>query len=351
MNYKEFNVSLPVNINNVVIVDGVVQYDTANILNVRLMQGVEAFDFTGYTEVYIEILKPDGTHIQSCVTDDESVNSDNNPYQIQIVDPAEGRISFTLSGQATLLTGTHFVQIMIASDGKIMTTARVNYYVGDTLQADDESGITSTDEYSSLRTLIARNSAIATEERTRVDAETVRKLAELARQERIDELESEIRTYLENAVGYVTTTENYMTQAQKFAELAQNPSKELMSDLISELDLASETYVDTSVSTATRNFDAGAYTDADSNKKLLQVRRGTDSEKPTLEVGELGFSTDTNILYIGTTSGAVAVNTGFVVSASAPARTDVLWVDTGNGGAIKYYDGSAWAGTNTAVFA
>ncbi|MFQ9811219.1 MAG: hypothetical protein ACLRYB_18225 [Segatella copri] len=65
MNYKEFNVSLPVNTNNVVVVDGIVQYDTANIVNVRLMNGVEPFDFAEIHEVFIEILKPDGTHIRN----------------------------------------------------------------------------------------------------------------------------------------------------------------------------------------------------------------------------------------------------------------------------------------------
>lgn len=31
MNYKEFNVALPIRDNNVLVIDGVVQYDTANI--------------------------------------------------------------------------------------------------------------------------------------------------------------------------------------------------------------------------------------------------------------------------------------------------------------------------------
>ena len=177
MNYKEFNVSLPIDTNNVVIVDGLIQYDTANIVNVRLMDGVESFDFTGYSEVYVEILKPDGTHIQTCVTDDPEVSEDNNPYSIHVVNPKEGRISFNLQGQATILTGTHFGQVMITSGGKILTTARINYYVGDTLQSDaDPSEVISSGDYSSLRTLIARNSAIATAERDRVDAETQREL-------------------------------------------------------------------------------------------------------------------------------------------------------------------------------
>lgn len=352
MNYKEFNISLAINTNNVAVVDGIVQYDTANIINMRLMDGVEPFDFTGYTEVFIEILKPDGNHIQACVTDDPAVNEDNNPYTIHVVDPEEGRISFNLHGQATVLTGTHFGQVMITSGGKILTTARINYYVGDTLQSDaDPGGITSSGEYSSLRTLIARNSAIATAERDRVDAETLRKLAELARENRIDELEDEIRNYLNDAVGYVEQTEDYMEQAQRFAELAQNPSAEIMGSLIAELNLASETYVNGSIATAVRNFDAGNYTDGAEIRKLLKARRGNEADLPVLEAGEFGFSVDTGTAYVGGSSGNIPLNGVYVAGDTAPQRKDLLWIDTAAGGAVKYWDGSTWQPAATAVFA
>ena len=352
MNQKDFNVSLPIDTNNVRIFDGVVQYDTANIVHLRLMNGTEPFDFTGYTEVFIEILKPDGTHIQTCVTDDPEINDDNNPYCIQVVDPKEGRISFTLQGQATILTGTHFGQIMITSDGKILTSARINYYVGDTLQSDaDPSEVTSSGEYASLRTLIARNSAIATAERDRVDAETQRELAEQRREETVQEQVAYIQEYLSRAEGYVSQTEDYMELAQQYAELAQNPSAEIMQSLISSLDLASETYVDTQVSQATKNFDAGSYTDTDENKKLLKVRRGTSADAPALDEGELGYSTDTKRLIIGTSAGNIPVNGVFVASPTAPSETHILWIDTSAGGVIKYHDGSAWQPTATATFA
>ena len=352
MNYKEFNISLPVDTNNVAVVDGIIQYDTANIVNVRLMGGIEPFDFTGYTEVFVEILKPDGTHIQTCVTDDPEVNEDNNPYSIHVVDPKEGRISFNLHGQATILTGTHFGQIMITSGGKILTTARINYYVGDTLQSDaDPSEVTSSGEYSSLRTLIARNSAIATAERDRVDAETLRKLAELARENRMDELEDYITDYLNNAVSYVEQTKDYMEQAEDFAQLAQNPSLEIMQQLIAQLDLASETYVDDSIDTATKDFDAGNYTDGADAKKLLKARRGNEADIPALEVGEFGFSVDTGTAYIGGSSGNIALNGVYVAQETAPDRHDILWIDTASGSTVKYWNGSAWAPTATATFA
>lgn len=352
MNYKEFNAALPIDTNNVVIIDGIIQYDTANIVNLRLMEGIEPFDFTGYTEVFIEIQKPDGTHIQSCITDSPEVNKDNNPYTIQVVNPKEGRVSFVLHGQATILTGTHFGQVMITSGGKILTTARINYYVGDTLQSDsDSSEITSSGEYSSLRTLIARNSAMATAERDRIDAETLRKLAEIARENRMDELEGYIRDYLNNAVGYVEQTEDYMEVAKRFAELAQNPSKDIMEGLITELNLASKIYVDDSVATNTKDFDAGSYTDNVGTKKLLKVLRGKDADIPALEVGELGFSIDASTAYIGGNNGNLPLNGVYVAQSTAPARKDILWIDTSAGGTIKYWDGDSWEPTATAVFA
>jgi len=38
-------------------------------------------------------------------------------------------------------------------------------------------------------------------------------------------------------------------------------------------------------------------------KALIKIRRGTEAQLPTLDVGELGFCTDTNKLYIGTSTG------------------------------------------------
>lgn len=352
MNYKEFNYAVPIKDNNVVIIDGIVQYDTANILNIRLMDGTEPFDFTGYTEVFLEIVKPDGTHIQACITDDETINKDNNPYTIQVADAKEGRISFTLRGQATILTGTHFAQITILSDGKLLTSARINYYVGDTLMNDtDPEEVLSSSEYSSLLVMIARNSAIATEERQRIDNETLRKLAELAREDRMAELEDYINDYLKNAVGYVEETRELMELAQKYADLAQSPSAALLADLIQDLNLASKDYVDTEITDNTQHFDAGAFTDAEAIKKLLKVRRGKAANMPTLETGELGFVTDTNTLYVGGTAGNIPVSGVYVRSNTPPSRTDLIWIDSSAGDSIKYYNGSAWAPTATAVFA
>lgn len=45
-----------------------------------------------------------------------------------------------------------------------------------------------------------------------------------------------------------------------------------------------------------------------SRKVLLQIRRGTKAQLPTLADGELGFCIDTEELYIGTANGNVLLN-------------------------------------------
>lgn len=39
------------------------------------------------------------------------------------------------------------------------------------------------------------------------------------------------------------------------------------------------------------------------------------------------------------------LKSGVVISANPPASTRNLWIDTGNGGITKYYDGAAWVPT------
>lgn len=348
MNYKVFNIALPIKENNVQIIDGLVQGNTANIVNVRLMDGVDPFDFTGYTEVFLDILKPDGTYINACVTNNPEYNS-NNPYTIQVLDPKEGLISFTLQGQATVLEGSHFGEITIMGAGASLTATRINYHVGDTIQREtDPESLASSNDYVSLRNMIVRNSAMASEEENRALAESLRMSAEDQRELRMAELEDYIRTYLENATGYVEDSKGYMEQAELYAQLAQNPSAEIIEQLLEGFNFASTQYVDDQVENATAGFDAGTYA---TPLKPLQFVRGADSELPTLEEGEPAWSTDANIFYIGGASGAVPINGTFEASVEAPERHDILWIDLSAGAAVKYWDGSAWQPTATATFA
>lgn len=348
MNYKVFNIALPIKENNVQIIDGLVQGNTANIVNVRLMDGVEPFDFTGYTEVFLNILKPDGKYIDACITDNPEYNS-NNPYTIQVLDPKTGLISFVLQGQATVLEGSYFGEITIVGGGALLTAARINYYVGDTIQRKtDSESLTSSDDFASLRNMIMKNSAISSAETNRNLAEGLRMSAEEQRELRMTELEDYIRTYLENAAGYVAESKGYMEQTELYAQLAQNPSAEIIEQLLEGFNFASIKYVDDQVENATAGFDAGTYTNP---VKLLQFVRGTDSELPNLEEGEPAWSTDSNIFYVGGAEGAVPINGTFVANVVSPSRHDILWIDLSAGASVKYWDGAAWQPTATATFA
>ena len=50
--------------------------------------------------------------------------------------------------------------------------------------------------------------------------------------------------------------------------------------------------------------------------RRLQIRRGAKANLPVLSVGELGFCTDTQQLYIGTDSGNISVNVNKVLTSS-----------------------------------
>jgi len=77
-------------------------------------------------------------------------------------------------------------------------------------------------------------------------------------------------------------------------------------------------------------------------KVLIQLRRGLETSIGLLEVGELGYCTDTQKLYIGTAGGNI-------VLAAAQATGDMLKsiYDTNNNGKIdsaEAADSAPWAG-------
>lgn len=344
MNYKAFNIGLPIKDNNVKIQDGLVQFDTANIINVRLIDGAEPFDFTGYTDILLDILKPDGHRIVAGITSDGE--NTNNPYQIHVLDPAQGLIRFVLSGQATIITGTYFCTLSLFASGKVLTSARINYYVGESLLNEMDPGVESTDDYQFLLNLIDRNSNIASAEQDRADAEYQRELNEDAREERFSELEKYITQYLDNAVTYVNQTKGYMEDAERFAELAQNPSTEIITGLISEMGLSTKEYVDTEIDENTKDFIVGDITQED--HKIFSM--GIAATMPGLEKGEMGIDNGNNV-YVGGSSGNILISGVYVVGEIAPEETTLLWIDTSANSQLKYYNGSSWVPVSTLAFA
>ena len=373
MNYKLFNVSVPVKDNNVVLVDGLVQHDTANIVNVRLMDGVEPFDFTGYVQLFLEILKPDGKVIEASVganpaddivlpaedsgyeVDEEILNKNNNPYTIQVIESKEGLVRFTLKDQATVLEGTHFCQLLIMGGGERLTTARINYYVGETMYGEAPD-LVSSNEYSSLVELYRQLVALISAELARADAEAGRMSAEDAREVQFRQLFNEITEHINASADAVTTINEYRALIQEMYDfiMQTSPSSELIDEIITKRGLVDQTALDNiinSVDAKIRHFDAGSYTDDEDDVKHLQARRGNDADLPELMSGEFGFSEDTHTAYIGGSNGNIPLNGTYAAGPDAPARTDILWIDTGAGGVIKYFDGDTWQPAMTAVFA
>lgn len=344
MNYKAFNIGLPIKDNNVKIQDGLVQYDTANIVNVRLIDGSEPFDFTGYTDILLDILKPDGHRIVAGITSDGE--NTNNPYQIHVLDPAQGLIRFVLSGQATIITGTYFCTLSLFASGKVLTSARINYYVGESLLNEMDPGVESTDDYQFLLNLIDRNSNIASAEQDRADAEYQRELNEAEREEGFNELENYITEYLKNAVTYVNQTKEYMEETERFAELAQNPSAEIITGLISEMGLSTKEYVDTEIDENTKDFIVGDITKED--HKVFTM--GAAATIPALQKGEMGIDSGNNV-YVGGSSGNILISGVYIVGETAPDETTLLWIDTGSNSQLKYHNGSEWVPVSTLAFA
>lgn len=358
MNYKEFYCTLPISENNVHIIDGIVRGDTANIVHVTLMDGSEPFDFSGCSDVLLRILKPDGTKVVAVAASDSRYNIDN-PYAIHVSEPKAGRVSFTLKGQATMLTGTHFAQLTLLGDGNVLTTARINYRVGESLYELDSSlsDIVSEDEYAGILNVIRQCSVIISSETDRRMAEELRlerddtRAAEDAEREaRMAQIAAQAEDYFANAERYVELTRTYKELAWQYVQLAKEPSKEVLDEILQGMEFATQEFVQSAINAAItdESFDAGAF--IDEGMRLLQVRRGSAKDLPILSNGEFGLSEDTGEVHIGCGGLNVPLTGVYTASEAAPARTDLLWIDTTNS-AIKYHDGMEWKSTAAATFA
>lgn len=323
MNKKRFNVPVSLKDNNSRIIEGVIQYDTADLFNVKLYDGSEHFNFTGYTMIVLSVLKPDGT---------EYVSTEGE--YLDVLDADEGRIAFTLPASLTALTGMHFVSITIYANGVKLTTARFNYFVQDALTTGDGAKYTS--EYPILEQLLARLSLIQDAEQMRNEAESLRVQAENNR--------------VSDTAGIIAQAKTLAQQAQSYAKSAQDWYNLLVTYAgdLTDIDLTGIATTQ-DITDALAAIDCGVFTGE--SAKVLQFRRGAASNLPTLAAGEPAVTNDGGF-YVGTADGNVKINASpFIAQATAPADTTKLWIDTANGNAIKYYDGENWAGTATATFA
>lgn len=326
MNKKEFNISVSVKENNAKVIKGVIQYDTGNLFNINILDGTAPFDFTGYSNVVIEVLKPDGT-----------VYVDGDGGQLDVIDALNGLVAFTLHPQCALVKGMHFVALSVFSNGSKVTTARFNYYVAESMDAGQGDDIISKSEYPILQMLIAQNSNIIESEQMRVIAEQLRQMAEASRVDETSGVLAQAKQAIEQAQSYVNNVKNWY---DLFMSAASD---------IGDIDLSS-VVTKTNLEEALKLIDCGEF--AGTDNKTIRVRRGQSGNLPTLDSGELGYVTDEKLLYIGTSGGNYALNEScYIVQATPPEDTTALWIDTSNRNALKFWNGSTWLGTSTAVFA
>lgn len=322
MNKKEFNLSVSTRDNSAKVVRGVIQYDTGNLFNVNILEGTKPFDFTGYTNVVIEILKPDGT-----------VYVDGDGGSLDVLDAEYGTVSFTLQPQCVLITGMHFVAISIFSNGVKVTTARLNYYVSES--AGGSGDVTSTSEFPILQLLIAQNSNILESEQLRQIAERLRQEAEAHRVNETEGVLAQAQKAIEQAQSYVDNVKDWY---DLFMSAAGDIAGVDLSTVVTQTNLAD----------ALKDIDCGGFTGA---TKTLHIRGGNKENLPALKSRELGFVYETQELFIGYDWKNILINKpAFVAQATAPDDTSILWIDTANNNALKFYNGIAWAGTSTAVF-
>ena len=173
---------------------GIVQYDTLNEVNIRLSDGSKAFNYDGYTNIVLKVLKADGTAYVNSKTDKDT--------KIVATSPVDGIVTVTLAGQATTAAGICQSVIEIYDGSEVLTTARFNYEVFEGLNLDD--AVESSTEYPILNNLIADVSAL---EAAIEAAEAARVKAEAAR--------------ADEASGYVALAEQLAARAEQLAAQAR----------------------------------------------------------------------------------------------------------------------------------
>lgn len=175
---KLFEFPLQIKGEKVKSVGNIVQNDTnSNIFRVRLCDGSQPVDLTGYSSISLTVLKPDGTH---CI--------DGTPSnRITVNDATKGDIGFKLHGNAINIVGECIATVDVYATGSVkMTSGRFAFIV--TQDLANNSTAASDSSFPLLQNLINQNNeAIAKEnirvasENDRIANETARKSAETLR--------------------------------------------------------------------------------------------------------------------------------------------------------------------------
>lgn len=362
MEYKEYFEQLPINSNNVKIIDGVVRNDTANVVHATLMNGDKPFNFDGYTDIVLTVLLPtlnsrgENVRVVSRLSSQKQYNVEN-PYAITDVDPKRGRIDFTLTEGLTQEAGQYFAQIEILSAGQIVSTAKVNYRVVDALINDSPSeNFINEDKLIGIDGLIQQVSILADNmsnwiaaEDERKTRETQRGEAEDARTEIFQDLSTQLNNMLATIRGDLEDAERFAELAREYSTLAAGPTKEAIRQALIDSDVALRSDVAEAIQReSVSDKTLGNFQQA----MIYRIRQGAQADLPILAPGEFGFTNDKRDVYIGSNIGNIKITELFVYGNKAPDRTNVLWIDTANNNAIKFYneDAQEWQPTATSVF-
>lgn len=238
MNKKVLSAVIQLKQNNKKILRGVVQNDTGVILDIRVMDGLVPFDFSGYGIVTIKVIKPDETVY---------INS-NGSDLVDTLNAKTGRFKVGIPASLTAQPGMHFVTIGFGeSSNTYFQTVSFNYFVGEDATISD-STIEGSDEFPILTNLIAQFSHMAEElqrfedeEHDRQTNEAQRELEFLALKQQIEDLKQEAQQ--------TKAMFNYVLQAIQDAGVTL-PIPVDTSDLVLQDDLddyATMTYVDQSI--------------------------------------------------------------------------------------------------------
>lgn len=313
MNKKNIPIVVQLKQNNNYIVQGIVQYDAGVLFDIKIMDGLEAFNYAGASVVTLRITKPDET-----ITYDSN-GSDN----VDTVDPVNGRLKLNIPTSCTEQTGMHFCTIGFSNeDDTLFATTSFNYYVGANPLADDDDDIIGTNEYPILSNLIAQVANIQNSEVVRQNNEDARKAAEIERENTLDNMNA-LLAIIQQRLDDTQAALDQLNEA-----LAEGGSIDIST--INNL--------------ATKAYAQGV---AEEESK---VSTDTESSLSGLEEGKLGYATDTGKLLLGYDGGTVWLNSPcFVVGSTAPTDTTKLWIDTSNR-TLKFYRGSTWVSIS-AVYA
>lgn len=265
MNKKVLSAVIQLKQNNNKILRGIVQNDTGVILDIRVMDGLVPFDFSGYGIVTIKVIKPDETVY---------INS-NGSDLVDTLNAQTGRFKVGIPASLTAQPGMHFVTIGFGeSSNTYFQTVSFNYFVGEDATISD-STIEGSDEFPILTNLIAQFSHMAEElqrfedeEHDRQTNEAQRELEFLALKQQIEDLKQEAQQ--------TKAMFNYVLQAIQDAGVTL-PIPVDTSDLVLQDDLddyATMTYVDHSIQ------------DLDLPQVVIQTTAPSNIDKIWIDVSE-----------------------------------------------------------------